>query len=202
MRPVWTAAATLVSALVPTAALAQPPAGAVLGIAGWTPYLMLVAGVLLLAVEVFVVPGFGWAGLLGLAATIGAIILAVSPGPEDAALTFALLLSSLTLLGMAVWAVGSRLRAGHPLLGGMLSKEEGYRASLPRPDLEGLDGVALTDLRPAGVAQFGDERMDVVSEAGWIPAGAPVRVLRSEGYRHVVRHVPLPPPADETQPGS
>ncbi|HEX6909841.1 MAG TPA: NfeD family protein [Longimicrobium sp.] len=202
MRPVHAPAATLLSALVPTAALAQPHAGAVLGIAGWTPYLMLAAGIVLLAVEVFVVPGFGWTGLLGLVATLGALVLALSPGPEDAALTFAIILSSLTLLGMAVWAVGSRLRAGHPLLGGMLRKEEGYRASLPRPDLEGLDGITLTDLRPAGVARFGDERLDVVSEAGWIPAGSPVRILRSEGYRHVVHHVPLPPPADETQPGS
>jgi membrane-bound serine protease (ClpP class) len=197
MRPVPTAAATLALALLPTAAAAQPHAGAVLGIAGWTPYLMLVAGILLLAVEVFVIPGFGWTGLLGLLATIGAIVLALSPGPGDAALTFAIILSSLTLLGLAVWAVGSRLRAGHPLLGGVLSRDEGYRASLPRPELEGLDGVALTDLRPAGVAQFGDERLDVVSEAGWIAAGSPVRVLRSEGYRHVVRHVPLPPPPAE-----
>jgi membrane-bound serine protease (ClpP class) len=200
MRPVPIFAAVL-AALLPTAAAAHPHAGPVLGIAGWTPLLLLAAGVVMLAVEVFVIPGFGWAGLLGVLATIGGIILAVSPGPEDAALTLAVLLSSLTLLGIAVWAVGSRLRAGHPLLGGRLSRDEGYRASLPRPELEGLDGVTLTDLRPSGVAQFGDERLDVVSEAGWIPAGSPVRVLRSEGYRHVVRHVSLPPPADEAAEG-
>lgn len=194
MRPVPLLAAA-VAALLPISAPARPHAGPVLGIAGWTPLLLLAAGVVMLAVEVFVIPGFGWTGLLGLLATLGAIILAVSPGPADAALTFGVLLSSLTLLGLALWAVGSRLRAGHPLLGGVLSRDEGYRASLPRPELEGLDGVTLTDLRPAGVAQFGDERLDVVSEAGWIPAGSPVRVLRSEGYRHVVRHVPLPPPA-------
>jgi membrane-bound serine protease (ClpP class) len=195
MRPV-PALAALALALLPTAAAAQPHAGPVLGIAGWTPVMLLLAGVLLLAVEVFVIPGFGWTGVLGLLATIGAIILAVSPGPADAALTLAVLVSSLTLLGLALWAVGSRLRAGHPLLGGVLSRDEGYRASLPRPELEGLDGVALTDLRPAGTAQFGDERLDVVSEAGWIAAGSPVRVLRSEGYRHVVRPIPLAPPDD------
>ena len=37
------------------------------------------------------------------------------------------------------------------------------------------------------------EQLDVVSDAGWITAGTPVRVLRSEGYRHIVRAVPLPP---------
>lgn len=198
MRPVRTLFSVLALAAVPAAAAAQS-AGPVLGMGGWMPVLMLAAGLVLLAVEVFVVPGFGWSGLLGLIATVGAIILAISPGPADAAFTTAMLIGSLTLLGIAVWAVVSRMRAGHPLLGGILSRDEGYVASLPRPELEGLDGIALTDLRPAGVAQIGDERLDVVSEAGWVPAGSPVRVQRSEGYRHVVRAVPLPAPADETR---
>jgi len=203
MRLIPVLAAVL--SLLPAAAAAQPPGGPVLGVAGWMPLLMLLAGVVLLAVEVFVIPGFGWTGVLGLLAAIGAVILALSPGPADAALTFGIVISSLTLLGIALWHVGSRLRAGHPLLGGMLRRDEGYIASLPRPELEGLDGIALTDLRPAGTAQIGDERLDVVSEAGWISAGSPVRVLRAEGYRHVVRAVPLPPPArepaDETSGG-
>jgi membrane-bound serine protease (ClpP class) len=195
MRPIHLAAAALV--LLPTAAGAQPHAGPVPGIAGWTPMLVVLAGFVLRAVEVFVVPGFGWSGVLGLLAMIAGVILALSPGPADAALTFAIVLSSLTLLGLAVWAVGSRLRAGHPLLGGMLRRDEGYVANLPRPELEGLDGIALTDLRPAGTAQFGEERLDVVSEAGWIAAGSKVRVQRSEGYRHVVRAIPLPPAEPE-----
>lgn len=188
-------------ALLSTPAAAQAHAGPVLGIAGWTPVLMLAAGLVLLAVEVFVIPGFGWSGVLGLLAMLSAVILALSPGPADAALTFAIVLSSLTLLGVAVWHVGTRLRAGHPLLGGMLRRDEGYVASLPRPELEGMDGIALTDLRPAGTAQFGDERLDVVSDAGWISAGSRVRVQRAEGYRHVVRAVPLPPPDEAGDAG-
>lgn len=191
MRPTRIAITALTLATVPAALAAQSP-HIVLGMGGWTPVLMLAAGIVLLAMEVFVIPGFGWTGLLGLVAAIGAIILAVSSGPGDAAMTTAVLLGSLTLLGLAVWAMASRLRAGHPLFGGMLRRDEGYVAALPRTDLEGLDGITLTDLRPAGVAQFGDERLDVVSEAGWVPAGSPVRVLRSEGYRHVVRAIPLP----------
>jgi membrane-bound serine protease (ClpP class) len=194
MRPIPILISVL--ALFPTAAAAQAHAAPVLGMGGWTPVLMLIAGLVLLAVEVLVVPGFGWSGVLGLLAMLGAVILAVSPGPADAVLTLGILISSLTLLGIALWHVATRMRAGHPLLGGMLRRDEGYVASLPRPELEGLDGIALTDLRPAGTAQFGDERLDVVSEAGWIPAGSPVRVERSEGYRHVVRAVPLPPPPD------
>lgn len=198
MRPLTIAAAALLAALLPAPAAALPGPGwsGALGLGGWTPALMLLAGLLLLAVEVFVIPGFGWSGVIGVLALLGGIILAISPEPADAAFNFGILITSLTLIGLALWHVATRMRAGHPLLGGVLSREEGYVASLPRPDLEGMDGIALTDLRPAGTAQFGDERVDVVSEAGWIAVGSPVRVLRSEGYRHVVRAVPLPPPAD------
>ena len=56
-----------------------------------------------------------------------------------------------------------------------------------RGDLIGQGGVAVTDLRPAGLAQFGTERLDVVTEGDYLPHGTPVEVVRSEGYRHVVR---------------
>jgi membrane-bound serine protease (ClpP class) len=125
-------------------------------------------------------------------------ILGPVPGPADVAIAVGAIISSVTLMGVAAWGLYSRMRAGDPLLGGMLRRDEGYIAALPRPELEGIDGIALTDLRPAGRAEVAGEMLDVVSEAGWITAGTPVRVLRAEGYRHVVRAVPLPPPsADE-----
>ena len=51
----------------------------------------------------------------------------------------------------------------------------------------GTRGVALTDLRPAGVVEIDGERVDVVSEGGWISAGEDVELVRDEGYRRVVR---------------
>jgi membrane-bound serine protease (ClpP class) len=50
----------------------------------------------------------------------------------------------------------------------------------------GSVGLALTDLRPAGAGRFGSERIDVVSDSNWIEAGTPIRIVRSDGYRHVV----------------
>jgi membrane-bound serine protease (ClpP class) len=58
-----------------------------------------------------------------------------------------------------------------------------------RGDLIGLDGVALTDLRPSGTARVGEERLDVVTEGGFIAEGSRVRIVQSDGYRHVVRPV-------------
>jgi membrane-bound serine protease (ClpP class) len=68
-------------------------------------------------------------------------------------------------------------------------KEHGFTSASVRADLVGVHGRAITDLRPAGVGVFGDERVDIVSESEWIEAGSAVEVIASEGYRHVVRIV-------------
>ncbi len=62
-------------------------------------------------------------------------------------------------------------------------------------DLVGQRGEALTTLRPAGAAMFGDRRTDVVTEATFIPRGATVEVTAVEGKRVIVRQV-LGDPAD------
>lgn len=204
MRPIFALAAAALLSAVPAAAHASPVrfAGA-LGLAAWMPALMVIAGLLFLAVEVFLIPGHGVAALLGLLAVLAGIVLSLMgpvPGPADLAIAVGAAVSSLTLVGVAAWGLYSRMKAGDPLLGGVLRRDEGYIASRPRPELEGIDGIALTDLRPAGTAEIAGERLDVVSDAGWIMAGSPVRVLRAEGYRHVVRAVPLPPPATTDEP--
>ncbi len=68
---------------------------------------------------------------------------------------------------------------------------DGYVAAPTRGDLVGLSGTAVTDLRPSGAAVIGDERVDVVTEGEYVAAGAPVTVLRSDGYRHIVRAVKI-----------
>lgn len=204
MRPLALPTAAILAAALPVPAHAAPPLAGALGLASWMPALLVIAGLLFLAVEVFLIPGTGAAALLGLLAVLAGVVLSIIgpfPGAADVAIALGVIASSLTLIGISVWGLASRVRAGDPLLGGMLRRDEGYVAALPRPELEGMDGIALTDLRPAGTAEVGGERLDVVSESGWITAGSPVRILRSEGYRHVVRPVPLPPPGgDETLP--
>jgi membrane-bound serine protease (ClpP class) len=76
------------------------------------------------------------------------------------------------------------------------SKEAGYISGTTRDDLVGHDGVALTDLRPAGTVRIDGERIDAVSDIGFIEQGRRVRVIRSESYRHVVE--PISDGADST----
>ncbi len=55
--------------------------------------------------------------------------------------------------------------------------------------LIGAEGVSLTALRPAGVARIAGARHDVMAENGWVDEGRPIRVVRVESSRVVVREV-------------
>jgi membrane-bound serine protease (ClpP class) len=167
-----------------------------LGLAGWEELILLGGGIVLIAVELFVLPGFGIAGVAGILAIMAAFYLSMVNLPmataADYAQAFGVMSLSIIVVIIAAWALLRHLprskglsRSGL-LLGDATSRETGYLSSTIRAELVGTVGVALTDLRPAGAGRFGAERIDVVSDSNWIAAGTPIRVVRSDGYRHVV----------------
>lgn len=166
----------------------------IIGLAGWEELLLLGLGIIALGIEVFVLPGFGVAGILGLAAIGGAVVLALlgsSPTSVDFLQAGAILAGSLVITA-AVFIAWFRHLPNSGRFGGLLLRSathasEGYISGDPRQDLIGKEGLAVTDLRPAGTVVVADERIDVVSEGSFVQAGSPVVVVRSDGYRHVVR---------------
>jgi membrane-bound serine protease (ClpP class) len=169
---------------------------------GWVPLAVLVGGVVMLLFEAFVVPGFGITGVLGIAAVIaGALLGFVGAAPTTGDLMGFLnvILASAAVVGALGWYVYRRLpaerRGQRVLLDTEMTRERGYLSAPRNEALVGAEGVALTDLRPAGTGRFGDDNVDVVSEGPWITAGTPIRIVQVEGYRHVVRPAsaaPLP----------
>lgn len=166
------------------------------GLAGWEVLILLAVGVVLLLVEVLVLPGFGVAGILGTVAIVMSMFLSMLGSLP----TTADLLIAMYVLGFAfivVFAVGWQLlrwlpqdrRAQGILHRTSMTRDLGYSSSVRRDDLVGLEGVAVTDLRPSGTARVGEERVDVVSSGPWVQAGTPIRIVRAEGYRHVVEPV-------------
>jgi membrane-bound serine protease (ClpP class) len=164
------------------------------GLAGWEEIILLGVGLVAISIEIFVLPGFGAAGILGLVALGAAVTLAMigaSPTTADLTQAFVVLGASLAITVAVAYAwlrhlPNSGRFAGLFLRGGA-QQADGYIAAAPRSDLVGQDGVAVTDLRPSGTAQIGPERVDVVTEGEYVAQGRTVRVVRSEGYRHVVR---------------
>jgi membrane-bound serine protease (ClpP class) len=165
----------------------------IIGLAGWEDVLLLVLGVALLLLEIFVIPGFGIAGVLGLVAIGVAIFLALLGDLRtwhDVMRATGTFVSSLLIFAAALYLVIRQLPRGERRLGILLKAatgaEQGYLAGSPRRDLVGQVGTALVDLRPSGSARFGDQRLDVVSEGGFVTRGTPVRVVRADAYRLVV----------------
>ena len=165
------------------------------GLAGWEELMLLFAGLALIGVEMFLLPGFGIAGIAGALAVLGSVYLSlVSHLSSEAQMSQAAAILSAALLVVIVagWALlralprSGRFSRSGMLLGESTTRATGYISNPVREELVGLTGVALTDLRPAGAGQFGKERLDVISDNVWVSAGTPIRIVRSEGYRHVV----------------
>jgi membrane-bound serine protease (ClpP class) len=167
------------------------------GLGGWEEIILLGIGLVAISIEVFILPGFGAAGIVGIVALAAAVVLAMigsSPSAADITQAFTVLGISVAITAAVTYAWLRHLpnsgRFGGLFLRGGAHQADGYIAATPRHDLVGLDGIAVTDLRPAGTAQIGQERVDVVTEGEYVAQGRAVRVVRSEGYRHVVRGLP------------
>jgi membrane-bound serine protease (ClpP class) len=166
-------------------------------LAGWEELLLVGVGLILLALEVFVTPGFGLTGVLGLAALIGGlglslvgagatwVVVVTAVGRVAASLLLALAVSLAVLRFLPRLPFGRRL-----ILETELTAHEGF-ASAPETDRAwlGKRGTAATPLRPAGIADIEGERVDVVSDGEFIDAGERLTVVRVDGNRIVVRHL-------------
>ncbi|WP_423799129.1 NfeD family protein [Neobacillus sp. SAB-20_R2A] len=158
------------------------------GYAGVGTLVLFAGGILLLFFELFL-PG-AVAGTLGLAALILSFFLA----GEDAlqmgvSILISIFLTTLVFFLM-IKVLGKKLVLFNKMvLFDSAKKEDGYVSNINRTDLLGKEGVALTILRPAGTAIFNNERVDVVSEGGFIAQNAKIKVIKVEGARIVVREV-------------
>jgi len=164
-------------------------------LAGWEEFLIILAGVALLLLELLVIPGFGIAGVLGIVALAVGLVMSMMGEGNTVQLVaavavrvgFALVLA--VLMSLVLLRFMTRLPTGRGLvLQTRLEAEEGYASP---PDLDtallGQRGSARSMLRPAGIADIGGRRIDVVTDGEMIDAGEPIVVVRVDGNRVVVQ---------------
>ncbi|MBN8208337.1 nodulation protein NfeD [Bacillus sp. NTK071] len=157
------------------------------GFAGWESLLLLLVGVILIVVEIFI-PGFGIFGVLGAVGIVASIVLASGQSMQYVLLA--------VLIAVAVTVGGSYLFIkifGYKgffkkiILSDSTKSDQGYVSNTTRNELVGLEGIAVTPLRPSGIADFGDERLDVVTEGGFLSEGTEVKIIKTNGSRVIVR---------------
>ena len=165
--------------------------------------LLFILGIALMGVEIFILPGFGVCGISGiLLLLIGLVLATVDKVPQTSSewrgfgmgiveygLTFAggvsLAFLFARFLPKIPYANRIMLKAPSDIgaTGEPLANVPGAeKAAL----LLGRTGTALSMLRPAGSARFGDIITDVVSEGGYIAAETAIVVVEVEGNRIVV----------------
>lgn len=171
------------------------------GTSGWLEVVLFVAGLIFIATELFVIPGFGIPGFTGLALLLASVILAsqdfVLPKTDEQ--WNQLLTSSIVLAGAGAMFVGaaffiSKRMGSLPVFNQMVLAPS--PESLPNKTLDehgkpvaaehplvavGDWGKADSLLRPAGRARFGDHSFDVVSDGAFVEQGTQVKVIRIQG---------------------
>jgi membrane-bound serine protease (ClpP class) len=176
------------------------------GLAGTEDILIFMLGMALLVVELLFIPGFGFIGFLGIGMMLWALFDAMVekyPGgpwyPVWPAGQVPLIKLSISLIGTAVAAmfIGKYLPETRLFknigLDATTSRKDGYAASDDSQSLIGLEGRALSPLRPAGSAEFGDQRLDVVTRGDYLAGGTPIRIVESHGNRIIVEAVSQKP---------
>ncbi len=182
----------------------------VAGLAGFEDLIIFLAGIALILLEVFVLPGFGFAGVAGIILVCWSLLAAMAenlPGMPwyptwdelrgpIIKLGFSLALAAVGAGALAKYLPRSRMFK-RLALDAAVSSRAGYTAAPDKAPWVGRQGLAVTMLRPAGTGLFSGQRLDVVTGGDFIAAGQPIRIVEARGNRVVV----APDPAPETKRG-
>ena len=170
----------------------------ILQLASVLEILLFIIGLSLLIAEIFVIPGFGIAGISGIVLIFASIFLALlgsKPFIDMERVSFAIIQLSgailFALLGMffLVKYLPKSSRFNKLVLSESEKAEHGFVSFPSDKDLIGKTGTAFTTLRPGGTAEIDGRRIDVVAESEYITQGTKIKVLRVEGIKVVVTAV-------------
>ena len=151
------------------------------------PIVCILAGLLLIAVEVYLIPGFNVIGVLGALLMIFAIGYTYSEsGLVGGTIALSLTSGISAALFLILWRSGAwdrfilstTLQTG----GGAASRKSDERARYL-----GKTGVAITPLRPTGIVEINGERVEVSTEGEFIAVGSNIRIVAMDRRRFFAR---------------
>jgi membrane-bound serine protease (ClpP class) len=165
---------------------------------------LFAAGVVLLALEILVIPGFGIAGVAGIVLIFVSLVLMLQDFdiPHSPSEVEAFQFNIVEVLGVFVGTafgllILARFLGSVPFLKRLVRTETLAGSTLVAPstaggeneEMMGREGIAVTALRPAGRAQFGEREADVVARGEFIEKGTRVEVVGVRASRLTVRPV-------------
>jgi len=170
------------------------------GFAAHWEILLFIVGVILLLLEIFVIPGFGIAGISGIAFIICSFAFSMVPNDlfdfsltEPNLLFRSFMLVIISIVGAIILAVvfGKSLLNSRVFKRLVLEDEQnsskGYVSSVVDSSLINKEGIARTDLRPSGKVEIDGKWFDAVALGGYITKGTVIIVEKHENYNLFVR---------------
>ncbi|MFV2070336.1 MAG: nodulation protein NfeD [Pirellulales bacterium] len=184
------------------------------GTAGWLEVVLFMAGLVFLAMEWFVIPGFGVAGISGLFLIFLSVLMAgqhfLIPHTSrelSTSLNSIMVLSSSGIAFVVAAMVISHYFKVIPVMRWLVLEPPTAKSTAAAGDKDapGEPNVAVSDhrfpvqvgdwgtaeslLRPAGKVRFEDHYVDVVTDGSFVEPGRPVRIIEISGNRVVVREI-------------
>lgn len=163
--------------------------------------LCFLLGVVLIALEIFVIPGFGVTGTAGIIAIVASLVGGMLSNDAVTGFDFSSLCRSLVVVGigtlLAVGAVvyltsshGPEVFRRHAELQTELKVSDGFVGVDMSPSRYiGHEGTTVTDLRPAGKVEIDGEVFDAVSVGPFVAAHKAVKVTKYENAQLYVAEV-------------
>ena len=151
-------------------------------------------GMVLIGMEVFVIPGFGIAGILGITITLGSLILVMLNNDtfdftfvEMNDIVIAAIVASVGIFGglAALFFIGVKFTDSkffaRVALTDTMSRSEGYTSSFNKESMVGKTGTAHTILRPSGKVLIEGEVYDAYTRGDYIEKDVEIVVTSDEG---------------------
>ena len=158
--------------------------------------IIFVVGLVLIAVELFVIPGFGIAGISGITLSVSGLVLSLVDnvnfnfeGVDSSAFFVAVLTVTIALFGgftLSIW-LGQKIFTAQKgpfrkfSLQSIQTTTEGYiGVNTHQRDMVGKEAIAQTVLRPSGKVIIDGEIWDALSEDGFIDRNTAVQIIKQE----------------------
>ena len=173
------------------------------GLAESWEIIVFIIGIVLIAAEVLVIPGFGVAGISGLILTIGSLILMML---NNDVFDFSLVpFSDITIAVITIFAgvagafitiffggvqLTNTRAFSRIALTKVQDREDGYTSSVNvQADMVGMEGTAYTILRPSGRIMVEGELHDAFTRGEYINKGEKVKIISDEGTSLKVKKI-------------
>ena len=146
-------------------------------------------GIVLLAIEIFVIPGFGITGILGILGIVAGIFMSFGIN-NIAQATFVVFVSLIADIILIIILARFILKSkGFKNIVALETDTAGYHSSVSYDNLLGCEGITDTFFRPSGNIIINDKKYDAITEGEFINKGVKIKVILVEGNKIVVKEI-------------